>query len=508
MRSPIWWRGIATSSLKLSHDGSEAVAFAGAEGKALDEALQEIATNPAAADLPDRTRRLWRPFSHRHRRPRGAAAGDAPSVRVRIYGPLEARLQDVDRVVLGGLVEGIWPPETRSDPWLSRPMRHALGLDLPERRISLSAHDFAQMLGAREVILTHRGQARRRADGDVALRAAARRGRGRSRWERRARRGDRYLAWARALDQSGAATRRIDKPAPKPPRAARPTSLSVTEIENWLRDPYTIYAKHILDLRELDAVDLPPGAADRGTVIHGAIGEFTQTFAAALPADPDARADRARRAALRRARGLSRGARVLVAALPAHRALVRRLGARAARRLAALHAEISRRDRNPARRARVHAVARAPTASSSVRDGGYAILDYKTGTVPTEQAGAHRRLRRSSRSKPRSCAAAAFATSPAGARSRELVYVVAQGRRAARASTKPIDFKDGDADAHADRALAKLTEVAHAVRGRAATPYRSLVLPMWKNALRRLRPSRARQGMVGRRRRRRRGRGE
>ena len=34
-------------------------------------------------------------------------------------------------------------------------MRHALGLDLPERRIGLSAHDFAQLLGAKDVILSH-----------------------------------------------------------------------------------------------------------------------------------------------------------------------------------------------------------------------------------------------------------------------------------------------------------------------------------------------------------------
>ena len=34
-------------------------------------------------------------------------------------------------------------------------MRLELGLDLPERRIGLSAHDFAQLLGAREVILSH-----------------------------------------------------------------------------------------------------------------------------------------------------------------------------------------------------------------------------------------------------------------------------------------------------------------------------------------------------------------
>jgi len=32
--------------------------------------------------------------------------------------------------MIGGLVEGVWPPAPRVDPWLSRPMRHELGLDL------------------------------------------------------------------------------------------------------------------------------------------------------------------------------------------------------------------------------------------------------------------------------------------------------------------------------------------------------------------------------------------
>ena len=75
-------------------------------------------------------------------------------VRVHIYGPLEARLQSADLLMLGGLNEATWPPETRSDPWLSRPMRRDLGLDPPERRIGLSAHDFAQSLGAPEIVLT------------------------------------------------------------------------------------------------------------------------------------------------------------------------------------------------------------------------------------------------------------------------------------------------------------------------------------------------------------------
>src|SRR5262249_33398426 len=49
---------------------------------------------------------------------------------------------------------------------------------------------------------------------------------------------------------------------------------------------YTIYAKHILKLRELDPIDLPPGAADRGIVIHAALSNFTKRFATGLPADP------------------------------------------------------------------------------------------------------------------------------------------------------------------------------------------------------------------------------
>ena len=82
-----------------------------------------------------------------------------PGAQLQIYGPLESRLTQTDRIIFGGLIEGVWPPAPRIDPWLSRPMRHELGLDLPERRIGLSAHDFAQLLGGDEVILTHSAKA-------------------------------------------------------------------------------------------------------------------------------------------------------------------------------------------------------------------------------------------------------------------------------------------------------------------------------------------------------------
>src|SRR5207249_4711820 len=210
---------------------------------------------------------------------------ESANAHLQIYGQLEARLTESDRVILGGLVEGVWPPAPRVDPWLSRPMRHELGLDLPERRIGLSAHDFAQLLGTDDVILTHSAKV----GGAPAvasrflhrLEAVA----GEARWDAAKSAGENYVRFAAELDQPDK-VEPIEQPAPKPPVETRPIRLSVTAIEDWLRDPYTIYAKYILRLDALDPVDMPLSAADRGSAIHDALGEFTKSFANALPDDP------------------------------------------------------------------------------------------------------------------------------------------------------------------------------------------------------------------------------
>src|SRR6202035_2106190 len=268
----------------LSRQGKEESAFAGRDGAKLADALDELAASKAAARLSVAPPDYLELFS-------AALAGRVvrraaqPGLRVRILGPLEARLTESDRVVLGGLVEGTWPPESRTDAWLSRPMRLNLGLDLPERRIGLSAHDFAQLLGTHEVILSHAAKV----GGAPAvasrflhrLEAVA----GEERWNAAKSAGQKYVRFATQLD-SPVKVEPIAQPAPRPPRAVRPLKLSVSGIEDWLRDPYTIYAKYILRLNPLDPVDMPLSAADRGSAIHDALGEFTQTFATGLPDDP------------------------------------------------------------------------------------------------------------------------------------------------------------------------------------------------------------------------------
>ncbi|MEN3289306.1 MAG: ATP-dependent helicase/nuclease subunit, partial [Bradyrhizobium sp.] len=259
-------------------------AFADRDGAALAKAFDDLLVSgercglmAPLSDYPD--------LFHTAFADRAVRRPERPGAKLQIYGPLEARLMQADRIIIGGLIEGVWPPAPRIDPWLSRPMRHQLGLDLPERRIGLSAHDFAQLLGAPDVILSHAAKS----GGAPAvasrflhrLQAVA----GEAMWKAASRRGETYVRYAEALDQPARVTP-VDQPAPKPPLAARPTRLSVTAIEDWLRDPYTIYARYILNLSALDPVDMPLSAADRGSAIHDAIGAFTEEFANQLPPDP------------------------------------------------------------------------------------------------------------------------------------------------------------------------------------------------------------------------------
>ena len=204
--------------------------------------------------------------------------------RLHIWGPLEARLQQADVMILGGLNEASWPPEPAVDPWLSRPMRASFGLPAPERRIGLAAHDFVQCASAPRVVLTRAEKVE--GTPTVPSRWLARLDNLLRGWDRAEgiAAGPEWLGWHAALDRPDA-VRPIAPPAPRPPLAARPRRLSVTQIETWMRDPYAIYARHILGLRPLDEIDADPGAAERGSFVHNALDLFVRAYPDALPAD-------------------------------------------------------------------------------------------------------------------------------------------------------------------------------------------------------------------------------
>jgi len=456
----------------LSATASGLMAFAERDGEALEGALQTVAASGTAAqfaissfDYPDMFHAIA--SDHVVRRP------GAPNARVRIYGPLEARLQQADRVVLSGLVEGVWPPEPRNDPWLNRPMRQELGLDLPERRIGLSAHDFAQALGAKDVFLTY--ATKREGAPSVISRFVQRLSAvsGPEDWAAVKARGEKYLDWARSLDRPVSITP-AKRPAPTPPREARPKRLSVTEIEHWLRDPYTIYAKHILKLQPLDAVDTPPGARDRGTVIHKAIGDFTEKFAGGLPADPYGELI-----------ALGRASFAPLNDYPEAQAFWWPRFERIARWF--VEWEIERRAKVQSVFAEIRGeVQVTPDFTLNARadrievmnDGTLAVLDYKTGTPPSsKQVRANLAPQLTLQAAMLRKGGFEKVGTTNGLPVSELLYLRLHGGNPG-GELQPRHFEDSTIDQEADKALAQLAELANRFASD-DEPYRSFSRPMW-----------------------------
>jgi ATP-dependent helicase/nuclease subunit B len=94
----------------------------------------------------------------------------------------------------------------------------------------------------------------------------------------------RWLAWYRGHGSAPLA-RPWQPPPPRPPLSARPRRLSVTAIERWMRDPYGVYARYVLNLKALDPLDADPSAADRGSFIHHALDQFVRAYPVAMPPD-------------------------------------------------------------------------------------------------------------------------------------------------------------------------------------------------------------------------------
>ncbi len=261
--------------------------WGGPAGQAAARLLAGIIEDGAA--LPDVTPADFRDLLFALLAEETVRPGGATHPRLKILGAIEARLVRADRLILAGLEEGTWPQGAPIDPFLSRPMRKRLGLPAPERKVGLSAHDFAQAACAPEVILLNS----ERRGGQPAVPSrwlwrlktlatgaqdAAERLAGASALPGR----DDVLDWARALDAAladpPASLKPAPRPAPTPPLDARPTRLAVTQVEAWVRDPYAVYARNVLRLYPLDRPDEPVDARARGTAIHSAMEDFSEEW--------------------------------------------------------------------------------------------------------------------------------------------------------------------------------------------------------------------------------------
>ena len=263
----------AVEALALGPDGGLGALWAGPSGEAAGQLLSALMGE--SEGLPETTPSGFAHLVEALMAGATVRVGGATHPRLRILGAIEARLIRADRLILAGLEEGVWPQGAPIDPFLSRPMRKALGLPPPERRIGLSAHDFAQAACAPEVFLLHS----ERREGAPAVESrwlwrlkTLARGAGTALPER-----PQLAAWARALDEPGAYSP-VSRAEFAPPLSARPIQLPVTQVEALTRDPYAVYARNVLKLRPKPRPDEPMEQKARGTAIHEAFERLAREW--------------------------------------------------------------------------------------------------------------------------------------------------------------------------------------------------------------------------------------
>ena len=204
--------------------------------------------------------------------------------RLKILGPIEARFNQFDTLIIGATNEGFWPEMPSSDPWLSRPMKSSLNMSLPDRDIGVSAADFCQFMCAKQVFITRANRANSSPTN-------------KSRWILRLEtvlkacqidsvsiHNNYYSKLAKIID-TPVSYQKITPPAPTPPVYARPRTLSASAVEMLMRDPYEIYAKHILKLRPLNDLEKTLNASDYGNLVHKILEIFNLTYSEKLPDD-------------------------------------------------------------------------------------------------------------------------------------------------------------------------------------------------------------------------------
>ena len=193
--------------------------------------------------------------------------------RLFIWGPLEARLQKVNRVIIGGTNEGAWPGTPTSDMWLNRTMQAQLGLPLVEAVVGLNAHDFQQLASYQDVIITRTVRDENGETLPSRFLSRLQMVLSKNKWEELSERGEKWISYWEDLQRLGELDETRIAEA-NPPIAARPKVWSASFVKTLMQCPYKAYARYVLHLKKPSSYEEPADAADRGQLIHECLQAF------------------------------------------------------------------------------------------------------------------------------------------------------------------------------------------------------------------------------------------
>ncbi len=191
--------------------------------------------------------------------------------RLHILSTMEARLMSYDLTIVSGLCDGEFPAKT-SDDWLGNKIRAEFGLSSGAKKIGTAAYDFCNYLGGREVVLTYPKnknnsptiKSRFLLKLETVLKVNG--------WQDWMRDGEQYLE----LLNFDFRQVNFERTNPRPQEKLK--KISATDISKWLRNPYYIYAKRILELKPLKQIEQDASFAEFGNFVHKTLEEFVKNY--------------------------------------------------------------------------------------------------------------------------------------------------------------------------------------------------------------------------------------
>ena len=195
--------------------------------------------------------------------------------RLYIWGLMEGRLQQVDNVIIGGMLENTMPAKIISSPFLSSTIVEKMGLPSLDSSVGLTAHDLISCCNAKTIKFTK---------ANIESNSQTIPSRWWLRFEAVAKAcnikilQDYYVNIANNIDFYNEEKLEISEPKPTPPLASRPKSLSVTNITKWYNDPYQIYARYILKLFPVGGLDVQGQANINGNIVHKILEVFYKQY--------------------------------------------------------------------------------------------------------------------------------------------------------------------------------------------------------------------------------------
>ena len=188
---------------------------------------------------------------------------------IQILSTIEARLLNFDIAIIASLNENDFP-QIISQDWLGKKIKKDLNIERTLKKIGQSAYDFCNYLSNEKVFLTRH----KLKNNQLIIESP-------------------FLLKFKTLAKKIGANIESEKnyeeelnninnvellknspPNPKLPDNYKFNSISITDIDKLLKNPYHIYAKKLLKLKELNKIDYESSFAEFGSFVHEALENY------------------------------------------------------------------------------------------------------------------------------------------------------------------------------------------------------------------------------------------